>query len=98
MGADFKDVKAVGRFVVLKFISVERELFRKRGDIWVPGDGEKETFKALIHDIGPEVENPSFKVGDEVIFNQYDMKGVEDKDDNRFGIVQGDSVMAILET
>lgn len=98
MAASFYDVKAVGNYVVLKFISVERELYRKRGEIWVPGEGDSEAFKAVVHHIGPEVSEPVFKVGDEVVFNQYDMKAVGDEDGDKYGIVQGHNIMAILYT
>jgi len=108
MGGDFKEVKATGNYVVLEFIKVKKDLFEKKGNsnLLLPtGDlgGEsnagatKETYKAVIYDIGPDVENPTYKAGDEVVFNQYDMKQVENDDGKLFGVVQGHSIMAVLE-
>lgn len=103
MAGGFKDVKAVGRYVVLKFVPVKRELYEKKegSTLLLPTGGsegsEKTVHKAIIHGIGPEVEKPNFDIGDEVVFNQYDLKQVENDNGDTFGIVQGTSIMAVLE-
>ncbi len=98
MSGTFSDVKATGNYVVLKFESVERELFRKQGKIFVPNSNEKETYKPTIYSIGPEVKDPSFKIGDEVVFNQYDMNKFGDDTGQIYGVVQAHNIMAVLET
>jgi len=108
MGGDFKEVRATGNYVVLEFIKVKKDLFeKKKGSNLLLPTGElagenspsatKETYKAVVHDIGPDVENPTYEVGNEVVFNQYDMKQVENDEGRLFGVVQGHSVMAVLE-
>lgn len=103
MAGGFKDVKAVGRFVVLKFVPVKKDMFEKKdgSNLLLPTGGsdgsEKTVHKAIVHDIGPEVEKPTFSVGDEVVFNQYDMKMVENDNGDNYGVLQGANVMAVLE-
>lgn len=106
MAGKFKEVKAVGKYVVLEFVPVKQDLFEKKegSSLLLPtgetedmtGTAKKEIHKAMVHDIGPEVEKPSFKVGDEVVFNQYDMKMVENSDGQQYGVLQGTSIMAVL--
>lgn len=108
MAGEFNKVRATGNYVVLEFVKVVKDLYEKRkgsslllptGDL-AGGEGpsaSKESYKAVVYDIGPDVENPTYKTGDEVVFNQYDMKQVENDEGQLFGVIQGHSVMAVLE-
>jgi len=100
-----KEIKAKGKFVVLKFEKVDDGMFKKKGSLLIPSvstsnpqenASQKDTtrWRAFIFDIGPDVENPSYKIGDMVVFNNYDIKYVGSDDDNTFGIVQGHNIMA----
>lgn len=105
---EIKSIEAKGVHVVLKMVVKEEggEMYKKnKSGLLVlneeqptptAGGGKLELDYAEIHDIGPKVENPDFKVGDRVIFNEYDIKYVGSKE-NMFGIVKESSIMAVYE-
>jgi len=93
-----REIRAVGNHVVLELISVERELFRKRGQIYVPSEDAEETFRPIVYNIGKDVEDPDFKVGDEVTFNPYDMKGVSGEEGRKFVVTRDISIMAVVKS
>jgi len=53
------------------------------------------THNFIVDAIGPDVK--TVKVGDYVIFNEYDLKGVKDDDGNHYGICKEDSILATYE-
>lgn len=101
-------IKASGEYVVLKFEKVEdenNELYKKKKGIWLPNgentesgppQQQKQSLQAYVHDIGPAVKDDAdFKVGDIVIFNDYDVKFVGDfEEGGMYGITKAQSVMA----
>lgn len=104
---EIKEIEATGEYVILKMVvKEEADMYKKsKSGLLVPNQenaatqtssGKLELDHALIHKIGPDVENPSFKVGDRVIFNDYDIKYVGSKE-NMFGITKAGSVMAVYE-
>lgn len=105
---EIKTIEAKGSHVVLKMVVKQDggDMFKaNKSGILVPneetttqssGNGKLELDYALVHSIGPKVENPDFEVGDKVIFNEYDIKYVGSKE-NMFGIVKETSVMAVYE-
>ncbi len=106
---EIKTINAVGNHIVLKMVVKEGggDMYTKsKSGLLVPNEeqptqttsgGKLELDYALIHEIGPNVENPTFKIGDKVIFNEYDIKYVGSKE-NMFGIVKDTSIMAVYET
>jgi co-chaperonin GroES (HSP10) len=78
-----------GNYVVLEAKKVPPKT--TPNGIIVPDIGKerKDLYEAYIFAIGPEVKEVKFKVGDRVVFNQYDSKIVE-KDG-----VQDKSIMAV---
>ena len=106
---EIKDIKAIGNYVVLKMVVKEEdsEMYKqKKSGLYVPNQqeespasvstGKLELKHALVHDIGPDVENANFKIGDKVIFNEYDLKNVGSKE-NMFGITKAESIMAVYD-
>ena len=104
---EIKTIQAKGNHVVLKMVVKQDggDMYKKnKSGLLVPneesapsaGGGKLELDYALIHDIGPKVENPDYKVGDRVVFNEYDIKYVGSKE-NMFGIVKEGSIMAVYE-
>jgi len=107
---EIKEIKATGEYVVLQMVVKEEgsEMFKKnKSGILLPnsdevgqtantGNGKLQLEHAVVHDIGPGVENPSFKKGDKVVFNDYDIKYVGSKE-NMFGITKATGVMAVYE-
>jgi co-chaperonin GroES (HSP10) len=49
----------------------------------------------VVKEVGPEVE--SVEPGQKVIFNEYDMKGLQTDDETMFALVQEQNVMATYE-
>lgn len=50
----------------------------------------------IVDAVGPEVKD--VKVGDYVVFNEYDLKGIKDDDGNHYGICKESSVFATYES
>lgn len=59
----------------------------------------KGRFKLIVHDIGPDVEidKLGYKVGDEVIVNDYDVQTIGDED-STYVLCKANSVKAVVET
>ena len=102
---EIKSIQAKQGYVVLKMHVNEKSdpYKQEKSGLFVPNEdtsqtsgGQLELDHATIHDIGPDVENPTFEVGDRVIFNEYDIKYVGSKE-NMFGITKADSIMATYE-
>ena len=105
---EIKTIEAKGNHVILKMVVKQDggEMYKKnKSGLLIPnedaptqtaGGGKLELDYALVHSVGPKVENPDYKVGDRVIFNEYDIKYVGSKE-NMFGIVKETSVMAVYE-
>ena len=105
---EIKTIEAKGNHVILKMVVKQDggEMYKKaKSGLLLPnedaptqtaGGGKLELDYALIHSVGPKVENPDYKVGDRVIFNEYDIKYVGSKE-NMFGIVKETSIMAVYE-
>lgn len=53
------------------------------------------THNFVVDEIGPDVKGVS--VGDYVIFNEYDLKGIKDDADNHYGICKEESIFATYE-
>ena len=88
-----KPIRATGNYVILKLVKVKKDEKTKGGILLV---NNKEKYKAIVFDIGPDVKDVNFKEGDNVVFNEYDKKAV-DVDDDIYIIVQAKSVMAVLD-
>ena len=104
---EIKDIKATGEFVVLKMVVKKQndDFKQKKSGLYVPnqpseqtstGGGKIELDYAVVHEVGPNVEDDSFKVGDRVIFNDYDIKYVG-SEKNMYGITKAGSIMATYE-
>ena len=97
-----KNVRALGEMVVLKFVPVKKTNLTKNGLLLVK-ENEKEEHEAIVDSIGPDVKDPSFKVGDKVIFNNYDLMMVEEEDPEdaskviKKGFVKASSIWGIYE-
>lgn len=59
----------------------------------------KGRFKLIVHSIGPDIEidKLGYKVGDEVIINDYDAQTIGD-DDSTFVLCKANSVKAVVTT
>ena len=64
-----------------------------------PGEQKKEVFQAFIHSFGNKVKvmELDFKVGDLVVFNDYDIKNIEDSNHQVWAITKPESIMAKYE-
>lgn len=106
---DIKNIKATGNYVVLKMVVKDQDegmYKKKKSGLYVPnqeeeqaapaGGGKMQLDHALVHEVGPDVKDPGFKVGDKVVFNEYDIKYVGRKE-NMFGITKAESIMATYE-
>jgi co-chaperonin GroES (HSP10) len=105
MASRIKQAKPSNNYVLIRFQEVNVEPYEKsNGGILVPNQeqnnsGKSKKHKAYIEDVGPSVntEERGFRVGDEVIFNEYDLKQFGDADQT-FGLVKDENVMAVIQT
>jgi co-chaperonin GroES (HSP10) len=91
-----KNIKPVGKYVLIKLHKETGEEVTKGGLVIVkPGEKNVLAF-ATIEGIGNEVVNASFKIGDKVVFNEFDLKKV-DCQEGDFGLLKFESIIAIHE-
>lgn len=90
-------------YVLIRLEKKDGGMRKTKSGIVLPDMGESSPSKTaspsthnfIVDAIGPEVKD--LKIGDFVIFNEYDLKGVRDDDDNHYGICKEDSVFATYE-
>ncbi len=105
-----KEIKATGKYVVIKVkeVAMSIETKTKSGIILQTEntDGQKINNKTntgkvrgkfIIDSIGPDVDldKMGFKIGDEVIINDYDAQTIGDKD-NTYVLCKAESVKAVV--
>lgn len=94
------NLKPVGEFILLKMKTDVRDLISK-GGIIEPDAGSKKRFLATVADIGNKVklDELDFTIGDTVIFNDYDVKYLEEYEGKElYAITRPASIMAVYET
>jgi co-chaperonin GroES (HSP10) len=102
MGNKLKNIKPCGKMVLLKFYEVKQETFdvSKSGILTFNQNtnDEKKKYYALVEAIGPDVDLSAitFKVGDRVFYNDYDLKTFGDKE-NTYGMLKAENVWATYE-
>lgn len=86
-------------------------VLKKKSKLYVPNSPEidndnpqkavspkKERWQAYVHAIGKEAtEKVDYKIGDLVIFNDYDAKYVGHDDDNMFIVIKWNNIMSVYE-
>ena len=103
----FKTIKPTPDYVVLKIkVSKAANLTLSTGGIitGTPKEGEStDRLDFVVHDIGVNVKDVNFKIGDRVIVNDYDMKFVANSDNEfaadfvKYVITKPGSIMAVVE-
>ncbi len=85
--------KACGNYVILKLKKAPPKT--TESGIIIPdiAKSKEDTFMAFVFDIGPEAK-VSCKIGDRVVFNQFDAKAVR-KDKIEYIILQDRNIMAV---
>ena len=93
-----------GEYVLIYFSKKGDESEKKtKSGIVLPYQEEDSSTKGVspgkydfvIHELGPDVKG--VKVGDKVIFNEYDMKGLQDDDEYMYALTKESSIMATYE-
>jgi len=97
MKALLKNLRAVGDRVLIKFVNFVVEE-KTSGGIILP-ESAKEQKIAVIIGLGEKVpkSDVNWKVGDKVIFNDFDCKKLLDTDGIEYGLVKYDNVWAVFE-
>lgn len=102
MGYGIKAIEATGNYVVLKLEEAKKkDMYEKKGSLLVQTDGpdQKSKIQAKVFHIGPKADNElGFKVGDIVVFNDYDAKHVGEMETGMYVITRDVSIMAIYES
>lgn len=107
----FNKIQAVNNYVCLRverFLENQEDWKENQNGIIMPKkvsaaapQNEKYRVNLYVESIGGAVENPSFKVGDKVVANDYDMQFVSDSDDeddeNIWVLVKADQIKAVLD-
>lgn len=91
-----KDFTACKDYVILKLVKLPPKL--SEGGIIIPESAQKEKdkYEAVVYDIGETKEPATFKIGDKVVFNQYDTKNV-DRHGNYYVVCRAVSIMATYQ-
>ena len=98
--AKLKNIEPCGEMVLLKFYEVKQEtLIKTSGGIITfnkDAANEKKKYYALVEAIGPGVDKDkiTYKVGDRVFYNDYDLKTFGD-DDTTYGIIKSNNIWAV---
>lgn len=94
--------KPCNEMVLLHFVKTDKNGMKKsKGGIIMPDlekKSEKEIYTPYIDKIGPGVptDKINFKVGDKIIFNDYDvMKFKDDETDEYYGLTKYQSIWAV---
>lgn len=90
-------------YVLVKFIKKDEADEKKtKSGIVLPYEQDQSEkgvspgkYNFVVDSVGPEVEE--VKVGQMVIFNEFDMKGLQNEDEEMFALMKEDSIMALYE-
>ena len=97
MGTKLKDIQPCGEMVLLKFYEVKKDIFKTNSSGIITfnqsANDEKQKYYALVEALGPDVKNVTFKVGDRVFYNDYDLKTFGD-DETTYGMLKASSIWA----
>ena len=88
----------------------KKEEFELKGKLFIPtidaevnstttNQGEKKKVAVYVKALGPEIEadKVAFKVGDEVMYNSYDLITLGDDDGKLYGLTKCESILAVIE-
>ena len=106
-----KKVTPCGKMVLIKLVEQKKkDDYEKKGLLYTPtgetavgvattSKGEKKTVIAYIDGFGPEVDQTkiNFKVGDEIMYNNYDLITLGDDDGKLYGLTKLESILAVVE-
>lgn len=97
-----RNFKPKHNYVLIKLEKKDDGPKRTKSGIYLPNDKEEKSSVAspsshnfIVEAVGPDVK--TVKVGEYVIFNEYDLKGIKDDDDNHYGICKEESIFATYE-
>lgn len=97
-----RNFKPKGKYVLIKLVDREKvERKTKSGLLLLDNDEgttreyTPATKNFVIEAVGPDVTQ--VKVGEYVIFNEYDIKGIKDDDNNHFALCKEESIFATYE-
>jgi co-chaperonin GroES (HSP10) len=102
-------IRPHGKWILLKFEEIKTDSFIKtKGGLFKPSDNadigsdykSKPIYRGIVQELGQSVPvtEINYKVGDAVIWNEYDCKQFKLDDDNQYGLVKYDSVMAVYNS
>jgi co-chaperonin GroES (HSP10) len=113
MADKIKSVKATCNYIVLKAEEIKETVETKKTagglllqtevktgqNINKANNNGKARVKLIVQDIGPDVEMDKlgYKIGDEVIINDYDAQTIGDEE-NTFVLCKANSVKVVVET
>lgn len=106
-----KNITPCGKMVLLEIKEQKKkEDFELKGKLFIPTSdnatnvattqqGEKKKVIVYVKAIGPEVEADkiNFKIGDEVMYNQYDLITLGDDEGALYGLTKAESILAVIE-
>lgn len=96
-----KNFKPKGNYVLIKLVKKEDTDKKTKSGIFLLNDDNKKDevsphkYNFIVDAIGPDVK--SVNVGEYVIFNEYDLKGIQDSNDVHYGICKEESILATYE-
>lgn len=103
-----KNLIPQGEMVLIRYVEVggDTEMYKKnKAGILLPNGANateatsKSKYEARISAVGEKVDLSivKWKVGDKVIFNEYDVMKLQDEDENIWGLTKASSVWAVYE-
>ena len=96
-----KNMKVCGEYVLIEFVKMKDELKKTKGGILLPEVGveNKAKHEARIRTVGPlvDLKKWGFKIGDKVVYGDYDMQKFGDENDLLLGVTRPDNIKVVYE-
>ena len=106
-----KKVTPCGNMVLLKMVEQKKkeDYAKTKSGLFIPTmdtaantatvANEKKKVIVYVEDIGPYVDRTkiNFKIGDEVMYNSYDLITLGDDDGTLYGLTKAESILAVVE-
>ena len=97
-----KNFKPKANYVLIRFQKKSNDERKTKSGLVLPQMDNSSSnvatpskYDFIVQAVGPDVK--TINVGDYVIFNEYDMKGLQDDEDVGYGICKEESVFATYE-
>ncbi len=97
-----RNFKPKADYVLIRLEKKEEGMRKTKSGLYLPESEDSKSNSAspsthnfVVEAVGPDVKN--VEVGSYVVFNDYDLKGIKDDDNNHYGICKESSIFATYD-